>query len=302
MLIRNADIAMYRAKQLGGNTYQYFTPEINARALNYLKLEASLRQALARKEFRLYYQPRIDIASGRITGVEALLRWQSPEHGLLGPGEFVPLLEESGLIIPVGEWVLATACRQAKAWEQARLPRVSIAVNVSARQFRRGNFAQTVTRTLREAGLSPGQLELEITESAMMLDTGAGIPAFGELKRLGVALSIDDFGTGYCSLNYLKRFDVDSLKIDRCFIKDITLDPKNDTITTAIIAMAHALGCKAIAEGVETRAQLDFLTGHGCDEYQGYLFSKPLDADELACLWRSRSAVVAPLRNRRTTR
>ncbi len=293
---------MYRAKELGGNTYQYFTPEINTKALHYLNLETGLRQALAHGEFRLHYQPRVDIASGRITGVEALLRWQSPEHGLLAPGEFVPLLEESGLIVPVGEWVLATACRQARAWEQAGLPRVSVGVNVSARQFRRGNFADTVAQVLRETELSPDQLELEITESAMMLDTGADIPAFRELKRLRVGLSIDDFGTGYSSLNYLKRFDVDSLKIDRSFIKDVTLDPDNDTITMAIIAMAHALGCKVIADGVETRAQLEFLADRGCDEYQGYLFSKPLDAEKLACLWRSQSTVVAPLRKRRATR
>ena len=298
-LIRNADIAMYRAKEQGGNTYQYFTEEINAKALRYLKLETGLRRALAHGEFRLHYQPRVAVASGRVTGIEALLRWQSPEHGLQPPAEFVPLLEESGLIIPVGEWVLATACRQAKAWEQVGLPRVPIAVNVSARQFRRGNLPQTVRRVLRDTGLSPGQLELEITESAMMLDAGDSIPALGELKALGVGLSIDDFGTGYSSLNYLKRFDVDSLKIDRSFVKDIGLDADNDTITMAIIAVAHALGCKIIAEGVETRAQLEFLSGQGCDEYQGYLFSKPLDADAFEALWRSRSADVATLDRKR---
>ncbi|HEX8011408.1 MAG TPA: EAL domain-containing protein, partial [Casimicrobiaceae bacterium] len=301
-LIRNADIAMYRAKEQGGNTYQYFTQEINAKALRYLKLETELRRALAEGEFRLHYQPRVEVASGRITGIEALLRWQSPDHALQPPAEFVPLLEESGLIIPVGEWVLATACRQAKTWEQAGLPRVPIAVNVSARQFRRGNLPQTVTRVLRETGLAPDQLELEIPENAMMLDAGEAIPALAGLKALGVGLSIDDFGTGYSSLNYLKRFDVDSLKIDRSFIKDITLDADIDTITMAIIAVAHALGCKVIAEGVETRAQLEFLSGQGCDEYQGYFFSKPLDADALEALWRSRSAGVATLDLKRAIR
>lgn len=299
MLIRNADVAMYRAKEQGGNTCQYFTTEINARALRYVNLETGLRQALAHDQFRLHFQPKVDIASERITGVEALLRWQYPEHGLLAPGEFVPLLEESGLIVAVGEWVLTTACRQARTWEQAGFPRVPMAINVSARQFRRSNFAKTVARVLRETGLSPSQLELEITESAMMLDIGADTPAFTELKALGVGLSIDDFGTGYSSLNYLKRFDVDSLKIDRAFIKDVTLQADNDAITTAIIAMAHALDCKVIAEGVETRAQLEFLADHGCDEYQGYLFSEPLDAEKFACLWRSRSAVTTTIQHRR---
>ncbi|MBI3045514.1 MAG: PAS domain S-box protein [Betaproteobacteria bacterium] len=279
-LIRNADAAMYRAKEVGRNSYQFYTPEMNQRALEILNMESSLRRALERNEFLLYFQPKSRIADGETVGVEALLRWQHPERGLVSPAAFMPVLEETGLIVPVGEWVLKAVCAQIKAWEPAGIKPVPVAVNLSARQFGARDLGPTIRRILEEHRVDPSLIELEITESSLMANTEEAVRTLEYLEALGVDLSIDDFGTGYSSLGYLKRFPLTSLKIDRSFVRDITADADDATITRAVISMAHSLGLKVIAEGVETEAQLAFLAEYGCDEIQGYYFSRPLPADE----------------------
>jgi diguanylate cyclase (GGDEF)-like protein/PAS domain S-box-containing protein len=275
-LLRNADIAMYRAKELGRNNFQFYTPELNARAARRLELETGLRRALENEEFILHYQPLVNMQTGKITGMEALLRWQHPEFGLIPPMDFIPLAEETGLIVPIGEWVLRTACAQIKTWHATGFPAMHVAVNLSSVQLQQKNFADTVKKALRETGLEPQYLDLELTESLLMHDMEAVEKILKELKALGVLFSLDDFGTGYSSLSYLKRFPIDFLKIDRSFVNDINQDRYGAGIVRAIIVMAHTLGIKVIAEGVESAEQLEFLRKQGCDITQGYFCSEPL--------------------------
>jgi EAL domain-containing protein (putative c-di-GMP-specific phosphodiesterase class I) len=276
--MKNADIAMYRAKERGKNNFQFYSAQINVHTLERVALESDLRHALERDEFLLHYQPKVDIGSNRVVGMEALVRWQQPGKPLIMPVQFIPLAEETGLIVPIGEWVLRSACLQNKAWQGEGLPRLRVAVNLSPRQFAHEGLLQDVARVLRETGLDPAWLELEITESMVMRDPEHAVQLLHGLKAMGIHLSIDDFGTGYSSLSYLKRFPLDSVKIDRSFIKDLPLDGDDAGITQAIIAMAHSLRLGVIAEGVETAEQLDFLRANGCDEMQGYHFSRPLSA------------------------
>lgn len=289
-LIRNADTAMYQAKKQSDH-FSFYSEEMNQQMLETLELEALLRQALERKEFVLHYQPKVDLKTGNISGCEALLRWQHPQRGMIAPGQFIPLAEETGLIVPIGAWVLGEACRQALAWKTAGLPPLSVAVNLSARQFLKGNLVDKVKEILSETGLEPTLLELELTESMIMDDPLAATQTLRELKGLGIRLSLDDFGTGYSSLNYLRRFPVDSLKIDQSFIRDVTTDPSGASVVTSIIGIAHSLQLIAIAEGVETQDQLDFLVAGGCDAMQGYFFSRPVPADELMQLMREKKCL-----------
>jgi EAL domain-containing protein (putative c-di-GMP-specific phosphodiesterase class I) len=244
-------------------------------------LESSLRLALDKKELFLVYQPQMDIGTGRITGLEALLRWQHPELGLVPPDKFIRIAENSGLIMSIGEWVLRTACSQARKWQEEGLPAVPVAVNVSAVQFRQGGFRELIRRVLHETGLAPQYLELELTESLLLSNADVRFLVLQELKAMGLKLAIDDFGTGYSSFSYLKHFPVSKLKIDRSFVRDVAVNPDDAAITSAIISMAKSLNLKVIAEGVENEAQMSFLRAHHCDEIQGYYFSKPLSADEV---------------------
>jgi diguanylate cyclase (GGDEF)-like protein/PAS domain S-box-containing protein len=283
-LLRNADVAMYRAKDMGKNNYQFYSADMSVKAFERLSLESSLRRALEREEFLLYYQPQVDVQSGKILGVEALLRWQHPDLGLVMPNDFIALLEENGLIVPVGEWVLRKACAQVRDWHKAGWDHLSVAVNLSARQFNAPGLVEMVERTTSELGFNRERLELEITESVIMRHAQVTIDALETLSRMGVQLAVDDFGTGYSSLSYLRRFPIDTLKIDSSFIRDIPHDLDDSAITTAIIVMAQSLKLKVIAEGVETEEQLRYLREHGCHAMQGYLFSKPLPAEEMTAL------------------
>lgn len=279
-LIANADVAMYRAKENGKNNYQFFATTMNSRSYERLTMENKLRRALERQEFVLYYQPQVDMETGRIIGAEALVRWQHPEMGLVPPGMFIPIAEESGLIVPIGEWVLREACRQNMAWQQEGLPPITVAVNLSAVQFHQKNLAQMVSDVLALTGLEPCWLELEITESGIMQNSAAAVITLCSLKQMGLKLSIDDFGTGYSSLSYLKKFPLNKLKIDQSFVRDITTNQDDAAIVGAIIGMAKSLKLRVIAEGVETREQLNFLCLNDCFEMQGYYFSKPVPAAE----------------------
>jgi diguanylate cyclase (GGDEF)-like protein/PAS domain S-box-containing protein len=283
-LIRNAEAAMYQAKEGGRNGYLFYAAEMNARAQRRLGLETDLRQALVRGEFELHYQPKVDCRSGRIAGVEALIRWRHPQRGLVGPGEFIPLLEETGLIVAVGDWVLNAACTQMKCWHDAGFTGLDVAVNVSARQMDGGRLAGQVRAALAASGLPPTALELELTESLLMRDPPAAADMLVELKAIGVQVAVDDFGTGYSSLSYLKRFPLDNLKVDRAFVQDIAASAGDASITRAVIRMGHELALKVVAEGVETAEQLAALQAAGCDEIQGYLFSRPLPAPEIGAL------------------
>lgn len=283
-LLKNADIAMYRAKDLGKNNYQFYSSQMNIHTLDSLSLESNLRHALERQEFILHYQPKINIRSGRIVGMEALVRWQHPTNGLIPPMQFIPLAEETGLIVPIGEWVLRAACAQNASWRKQGLPPLCVAVNLSARQFRHEHLLQNVGKVLHDTGLDSSGLELEITESMVVQDPERAVLLLDSLRAMGISISIDDFGTGYSSLSYLKRFPIDSLKIDRSFIKDLPLDTDDAAIAQAIIAMAHSLKISVIAEGVETEEQLRFLRNHLCDEGQGYYFSKPVTEHEFVDL------------------
>jgi len=285
-LITNADAAMYRAKEQGRNTYQYFTREMNEQALARVHLEAALRRALERKEFLLHYQPKVDLESGAICGVEALLRWQHPERGMVSPVEFIPVLEDSGLIVPVGEWVMREACGQIRVWQQSGLAVPPVAVNLSARQFQQKDLEPIVRSLLAETGVDPSLIQFELTESLLMKEPEAAARTLNGLKDLGVKISVDDFGTGYSSLAYLKRFPIDALKIDRAFIRELTTDPDDAAITLAIIGLAHSLKLRVVAEGVETEGQLNFLSSHACDEMQGYYFAKPAAPAELEAMLR----------------
>ena len=284
ILLRNADTALYRAKEAGRNTFQFYAAEMNQRLLARLDLERDLRQALDNGEFLLHYQPQVNFASGAIVGVEALVRWQQPERGIVPPGEFIPLAEETGLIVPLGEWVLREACRQAQAWRDAGLPETSMSVNLSARQFRAPDLVQTMLGILAETGLEARFLEMEITESMLMYDPEGAITVLDELQKHGIRFAMDDFGTGYSSLNYLKRFPIHKLKIDQSFVRNVTTDPDDAAITNAVIELSHGLNLKVIAEGVETEGQRIFLHANGCDEMQGYLFSRPIPAEEMGAL------------------
>ncbi|MDP1657144.1 MAG: EAL domain-containing protein [Hylemonella sp.] len=279
-LRKKADMAMYRAKEAGRNTYRFFDEAMNSEAIEHLVIRNGLRRALERDELVLHYQPQIDLASGQIIGAEALIRWRHPELGVVAPGRFIHIAEDSGMIVPIGEWVLNKACQQAMAWQRAGLPRLLMAVNLSAVQFRRGNVEQNVMHALQRSGLDPALLELELTESILIQNVEQVLATVKALKRLGVKLSIDDFGTGYSSLSYLKRFDIDKLKIDQSFIRDLATDPDDAAIVHAIVQMAHSLNLKAIAEGVEHAAMLPQLRDFGCDEAQGYYFARPMPADE----------------------
>jgi diguanylate cyclase (GGDEF)-like protein/PAS domain S-box-containing protein len=285
-LLKNAEAAMYRAKEQGRNGYRFYTGEMNARSRDRVALEQNLRSALELDEFLVYYQPKVSLRTGRITGMEALVRWQSPELGLIGPDAFIPLAEETGLILPLGAWVLRSACAQNKAWQDAGLPALTVAVNLSPRQFRQHDIASLIAVTLATTGLEPRYLELEITESMVMREVDRVTAVLDELKHLGTSLSMDDFGTGYSSLSYLKKFPFNKLKIDQSFVRDITSDPDSAAIAKAVIAMAHSLRLKVIAEGVETQGQLEYLRSHGCDEMQGYYFSRPVPALEFERLLR----------------
>ncbi len=275
-LLKNADMAMYAAKERGRNTYQFYSAEMNQKAMERLKLETDLRRALQQDELFLLYQPQVDLKLCQVTGTEALVRWRHPDRGVVSPGEFIPFAEETGLILPIGEWVLRTACRQAKAWQEAGQPLLRIAVNLSGCQFKQANFLDIVGGILAETGLDPHCLELELTESILMADVEGTVSSLGALKAMGIHLAIDDFGTGYSSLSYLKHFPIDRIKIAQSFVQDVTSDPDSAAIVEAIIAMAHSLGLKLIAEGVETGEQLNFLQERGCHAMQGYYFGVPM--------------------------
>jgi len=280
VLIMNADAAMYRAKEQGRDNFQYFTPEMNERARERVHMEAALRRALERREFLLHYQPKIDARTGAVCGLEALMRWLHPEKGLVSPADFIPVLEDTGLIVPVGEWVMQTVCSQIRDWQCAGIACPPVAINLSARQFQQKDLEATVRRILAESGVPAPLLEFELTESMLMKDPEAAERTLRRLKEAGVKVSVDDFGTGYSSLAYLKRFSIDALKIDRAFIRDVTADPDDAAITLAIIGLAHSLKLKVVAEGVETRDQFDFLAARNCDEMQGFLFARPLPVEE----------------------
>jgi diguanylate cyclase (GGDEF)-like protein len=293
-LIKNADAALYHAKKLGRNNYQFFTADLDARARQRLEMENSLRLALDRREFLLHYQPLVDLESGRIIGAEALLRWQHPEQGLVPPGEFIPLAEDCGLIVPIGEWVLREVCRQNKIWQDEGLAKLPVAVNLSPLQFRQRNLEEVIRQALAESGLAPEYLEIEITESLLMSAEEQTIALLYQLKNLGLSVAIDDFGTGYSSLSYLKLFPIDKLKIDRSFVREVSSDPNDAAIISAIIAMAHRLRLRVLAEGVETVDQRNFLIHEGCTEAQGYHYSRPLPADGMENLLRAGQSLPRP--------
>jgi diguanylate cyclase (GGDEF)-like protein/PAS domain S-box-containing protein len=282
ILIKNADAAMYCAKESGRNSFRFFTEDMNAQGVERLTLENGLRLALDKKELFLVYQPQVDIVSGSIIGLEALLRWQHPTLGLVPPDKFIRIAENCGLIVPIGEWVLRTACSQARKWQDEGIPAVSVAVNVSAVQFRQEGFCQLIRKVLDETGLAPQHLELELTEGLLLANADVTFSVLQELTDMGLTLAIDDFGTGYSNFTYLRQFRVSKLKIDRSFIRDVAVNPDDASITTAIISMAKSLNIKVIAEGVEDEAQMSFLRAHQCDEIQGYYFSKPLAVDKVA--------------------
>jgi EAL domain-containing protein (putative c-di-GMP-specific phosphodiesterase class I) len=281
-LLRNADAAMYQAKDKGRNNFQFYTAEMNQQVNERLKMENGLRRALERKELELYYQPRIDVRTGAAVGCEALLRWHHPERGLLLPERFIALAEETGLIVPIGEWVLRTACERARAWQKRKSAPISVSVNLSSRQFKQEALASAVAAALKESGLDPRLLEMELTESLVMHDTEAAIHMLTRLREIGVELSVDDFGTGYSSLSYLTRLPISALKIDQSFVHDVRERdaPHEGIVAQAIISLGHNLKLKVVAEGVETDAQFEFLRKHGCDEVQGYRFGKPVPAEE----------------------
>jgi len=291
-LLKNANAAMYHAQQKGGNNYQLHKSEAVVISLGQLALETNLRNALKRSEFQVYYQPKVNIKTGKIAGAEALIRWYHPEKGLVSPAEFIPLAEETGLIISIGEWVLRTACNQTKIWQEAGFFQFEIAVNLSRRQLMQKNLQERVIKIIQEVDLEPNCLELEVTESLVIQNEKTASRIMKAWQMLGINISMDDFGTGYSSLSYLREFQFDIIKIDRSFIRNITTDSKTEAITIAIIQMAHNLNLKVIAEGVETQEELDFLRQHKCDEIQGYLFSPPLPTSKFEQLLKEGKKLV----------
>jgi diguanylate cyclase (GGDEF)-like protein len=283
-LIKNADLAMYQAKESGRQSYQFFKPAMNVRAVERQSIEESLRRALQRQELAVHYQPKVNLNTGEIIGAEALVRWNHPERGPVPPGKFIPVAEDCGLIVSIGNWVLREACRQTRAWADAGLPLATIAVNISAIEFRNEHFLDGVFAILQDTGLSPRRLELELTETVLMKRADSTESVFKKLRAGGVQLAVDDFGTGYSSLSYLRKFPIDSLKIDQSFVRQITANPDDTAIVTAVISMGRSLNLRVIAEGVETRREMEFLQAHHCDEAQGYYFSRPLAAPEFARL------------------
>jgi diguanylate cyclase (GGDEF)-like protein len=293
-LTQNADTAMYHAKENGRNNYQFFEPNMNALAVRRQSIEVSLRHALERREFVLYYQPKINLQTGTIVGVEALIRWQHPKQGLLPPAEFVSIAEDCGLILPIGRWVLREACLQAQTWLQAGLPKITVAVNTSSLEFRALDFLDNVCATLKETCVEPGCLELELTESVLMRDVKSVVSVLNALADLGVKLAIDDFGTGYSSLSYLRQFPIDHLKIDQSFVNQMTSNPDDASIVIAVISLGNSLKKRVIAEGVETAEQYAFLKGQYCDEGQGYYFGRPMTAEALATLLQTGLSLILP--------
>jgi diguanylate cyclase (GGDEF)-like protein len=297
-LLKNADIAMYHAKEQGRNNFQFYKKSMNETAFDRLSMENSLRKAIERDEFLLYYQPRLDIRSGEVVALEALLRWQHPEKGIIEPADFIPIAEESGLIIPIGEWVLQSACAQNKIWQESDLHmRIAVSLNISGRQFTQASLIHIIEKVLADFSLDPRYLELEITESVIMQNAEVTMRMLQKLKRMGVKLSMDDFGTGYSSFNYLKQFPLDIIKIDRSFIQDVTKNREDATIVKAIIAMAQSLQLKVIAEGVETEEQLEFLRAQGCNEMQGYLLSRPVPPKEVEGFFGDKKNILKSLCN-----
>lgn len=280
MLLRNADAAMYRAKANGRNNLQFFTAELSRAMLARVGIESRLRNALARQQLQLYYQPRVDMQTGRFVGAEALLRWKLPKQGVIPPSRFIEVAEETGLIVPIGNWVLSVACQQAKAWQMKGYPPLVVSVNVSPRQFRHESLVDNIAQALRQSGLPAKYLQIELTEGLLMQDAKHHLAMLEQIRALGVQISVDDFGTGYSSLAYLKRFPVDQLKIDRSFVNDLPGDENDAAIVRAIVTLGHQLGLRVVAEGVETEAQHQFLRSIDCDEMQGYLFGQPMSADE----------------------
>ncbi len=293
-LMKNADVAMYHAKSAGRNNYQFYAEHMNQAAAVRVQMEMRLRAAMATNEFSLHFQPQIDLSNGLVSGCEALIRWHNAELGWVSPASFIPLTEEIGLIVPIGEWVLRRACETAKGWLDAGIEFGCVAVNISPQQFRQRNFPQSVENILRETGLPAACLELEITESTIMETAETAIAMLVRLKSLGITLSVDDFGTGYSSLAYLKRFPIDRLKIDRSFVIDLETDSSDAVIATAVIALAHSLGLSVVAEGVESQGQSDFLREHGCDSVQGYFYCRPGPADIAAEFCRQRGITRHP--------
>ena len=293
-LTKNADMAMYLAKEDGKNAFRFFTREFKTQSIEQLMLETALRRALERDQFTLHYQPKIDIASGQITGVEALLRWNHPDLGTVAPGQFIPLAEETGMIVPIGRWVLKEACAQNMAWQRRGLRPVTMAVNLSPRQFADVHLLRDIDEALVASGMSPVLLQLEVTESMVMRNVSRAIKVLDAIQRRGIRLAIDDFGTGYSSMSLMKQFPIDTIKIDRSFVRDLPVDSEDQAIAQAIISMGKALGMTVIAEGVETVEQEAFLRSHACDEMQGFLFSKPLPARQMAGLLGAKRALASP--------
>ena len=291
-LLRNASIAMYRAKETERGSFCFYAEDMNARAMPRLRLEVCLRQAIERGELFLVYQPKVDLRSGAITGAEALIRWQHPEMGLISPVEFIPIAEESGLILPIGNWVLETACAQIRLWQDQGVTCQTIAVNVSPIQFFRSDVVGEVKQLLAKYQLDPKLLMIEITESTLMRDTDRAVAMMEQLKSLGIKLAIDDFGTGYSSLSALKRFPIDYLKIDQSFVAGLSVDASDAAIALAVISLAHNMGLRVVAEGVETQAQLDYLRARDCDEMQGYYFSRPIETAQMAALLRGDGVIA----------
>jgi diguanylate cyclase (GGDEF)-like protein len=288
-LLKHADLAMYFAKRAGRNAYRFFKPEMNESALRRMTLENHLRRALQNSELSVHYQPQVDVDSDSISGMEALLRWTNPELGSVSPVEFIPIAEEIGLIVPIGEWVLRSACIQARTWHLTGNPEVCVAVNVSARQFQQPDFVERLAAILRETEVEPSKLELELTESMIMTDTNYALERMKELKALGVQLAIDDFGTGYSSLAYLKLFPLDRLKIDKSFVQGVNISAEDRAIATSIVSLAHSLSMRVTAEGVEGKSELDFLKDQNCNDVQGYYYSRPLPAGDATRFLQRRS-------------
>jgi EAL domain-containing protein (putative c-di-GMP-specific phosphodiesterase class I) len=292
-LIKNADTAMYQAKENGRQSYQFFKSAMNVRAVERQSIEESLRRALERQEFTLHYQPKINLRTGQITGAEALLRWTHPTRGPVPPAQFIPVAEDCGLILPIGNWVLREACKQGQVWLEAGLPVSSMAVNISAMELRDESFLEGVFAILEDTGLDPRFLELELTESVLMKHAESAESILKTLRARGVQVAVDDFGTGYSSLSYLRRFPIDALKIDQSFVRQITTAPSETTIVTAVISMGRSLKLRVVAEGVETQEELAFLEAHQCDEAQGYFFSQPVLPQQFARLLESGVAKAA---------